>query len=439
MAKYYYNKYNSVLVNIGPPVFKNRQEGWTADNNYAITVYDSWTYDSNLRKIIGTGPKATTISGLITDPSNYNKFWIEANSYFSTCFKRSLYGAPHIGADVWECPTGYVKAGLVTSNIIAEDGTYPEDGRHTDGFWYVKGILVNTIPTVSGTDATLGDKNTPFSFAYQVSDTDATNNLTVTEKLNGAILRTISNAPKATDINLDITKALFDSLNLNSINTITIEVNDGAGGVAYRNYTFTKTNTAPSISDIDKDLGVLSIVPSQVYQISDNEGDAVTVTEKIDNVVIRTFTATPNTDYTLTIPESEWFKLAVGTHSLRIEAVDARGGSSVRIYTFTRTDDKIKFELKTPFATDIKATKILVSPTWTIPTGATAKVEACNNAFDAVPTWEDITSQVLINRHYNFINDIKTALQWGISVRFTIEKGSATSQIILDGFGGAFE
>ena len=85
------------------------------------------------------------------------------------------------------------------------------------------------------------------------------------------------------------------------------------------------------------------------------------------------------------------------------------------------------------------ASKILVTPTWHIPAGATAKVEACNNGFDEVPTWEDITSQVLINRHYNFTNNTKTAEKWGINIRFTIEKGTATEQVVINGFGGAFE
>lgn len=85
------------------------------------------------------------------------------------------------------------------------------------------------------------------------------------------------------------------------------------------------------------------------------------------------------------------------------------------------------------------ASKILVTPTWTIPAGAIAKVEACNNGFDEVPTWEDITSQVNVSRHYNFTNDTKTADKWGINIRFTIEKGTATEQAVINGFGGAFE
>ncbi|MFJ7891285.1 Ig-like domain-containing protein [Lysinibacillus xylanilyticus] len=45
--------------------------------------------------------------------------------------------------------TTYSKGALVQTNIAAEEGTYPVDGRHTDGYWYVKGAKANTAPTVT--------------------------------------------------------------------------------------------------------------------------------------------------------------------------------------------------------------------------------------------------------------------------------------------------
>ncbi len=48
-----------------------------------------------------------------------------------------------------------VKGTLVTSGIIAADVTYPDDGEHTDGYWYVKGaqadnVVVDQIYDTSG-------------------------------------------------------------------------------------------------------------------------------------------------------------------------------------------------------------------------------------------------------------------------------------------------
>lgn len=51
---------------------------------------------------------------------------------------------------------GYVythkkKKTLISSNIMAEDGTYPDDGVHTDGYWYVKvSSAINLSPRVNG-------------------------------------------------------------------------------------------------------------------------------------------------------------------------------------------------------------------------------------------------------------------------------------------------
>lgn len=92
-----------------------------------------------------------------------------------------------------------------------------------------------------------------------------------------------------------------------------------------------------------------------------------------------------------------------------------------------------------PALAELGADKVLVTPTWKIE-GAVAKVEACNNGFDAVPTWEDITAMVQINRVYNFTNKTKTASKWGVNIRFTITKNEGfEGEVSISGFGGAYE
>lgn len=113
--------------------------------------------------------------------------------------------------------------------------------------------------------------------------------------------------------------------------------------------------------------------------------------------------------------------------------------TSVRVFSFSKKETVIKFELAAPEETDAAATKVLVTPTWKIE-GAVAKVEACNNGFDAVPTWEDITAMVQINRVYNFTNKTKTASKWGVNIRFTITKNEGfEGEVSISGFGGAYE
>ncbi|MCQ4924070.1 hypothetical protein NE686_13290 [Tissierella carlieri] len=322
--------------------------------------------------------------------------------------------------------------GTHTITINVNDG---KGGTATRVFTFRR---TNAAPIISGSNANLGDKNVGFQVKYTVNDSDG-DSLTVTEKLGTEILRTINNAPKGQELTIDITSQKLYTLGLNSVNTITIEVNDGKGGVAYRSYTFKRTNTAPTISGVDENVGVVTGAFSKNYTVSDAEGDIVVVTEKIDDEIIRSYSAQLGTQQTITLPENVWHRLTNEAHSLKVEAVDGNFATSIRIFAFTKDEKEIKFELSKPFDTDAKASKVLVTPTWKIE-GAIVKVEACNNAYDDVPTWEDITAQVIINRVYNFVNATKTATKWGVNIRFSITKNEGyTGEVNISGFGGAFE
>ena len=325
-----------------------------------------------------------------------------------------------------------VTLGAHTVTITVTDG---KGGTATRTYTFTR---VNAAPTISGSDQNLGAKNMGFALTYRVADAD-NDALTVTEKLNSKVLQTINNAPKNTDITLEISDAEVYALALDSSNKVTIEARDPNGGVAYRNYTFTRANAAPTISGADGALGTVEEPFSREYVISDIEGDVVTVTELVDNTTIRTFEAVHGETNTITLPMENWRILPNGQHTLKVEAVDAKGAKSVRLYQFSKNETSILFTLAAPIAADAQPKKILISPIWSI-SGGTAKVEACNNAFDDAPAWEDITAQVLVNRHYNFLNAAKTAEQWGINIRFTIVKNDGyDGEISVNGFGGAFE
>ncbi|QDX95797.1 hypothetical protein EEL31_03575 [Brevibacillus laterosporus] len=181
-------------------------------------------------------------------------------------------------------------------------------------------------------------------------------------------------------------------------------------------------------------------MPSKNYTVTEPEGDAFTITEKINGNAIRTFTGTDSKENTVTIPQDMWLRLSLtAVHTLTIEATDSKGMTSVRSYTFRRTADKIAFALKKSFDTDIAAKRILVTIDATVPPGADYKVEVCNNGHDESPTWEDATNFVKFNRGFIFTNKEKTAEKWGVSLQFTFVKGSATEPVIVRGFGGAFD
>lgn len=329
-------------------------------------------------------------------------------------------------------PVDELSLGSHTVKVVVTDG---QGGTATRTWTFTR---TNAAPTISGTDTNLGDKNLGFTYQYTVDDADG-DTLTVVEALNDETLRTINNAPRGEALNVTITGEKLYSLSLNSVNTITITVTDGKGGTACRRLTFKRTNSAPAISGADTDLGLKTGSFAENYTITDVEGDNVVVTEFVDDDEIRSYQATLGEEATIELTREKWLTLANGTHQLRVEAVDGNFATSVRAWIFSKAENTIAFQFSAPEETDARATKILITPTWKIE-GAVAKVEACNNAFDAVPTWEDITAMVQLNRVFNFTNETKTADKWGVNVRFTIVKNEGyEGEVSISGFGGAYE
>ena len=319
-----------------------------------------------------------------------------------------------------------------TVKVVVTDG---QGGTATRTWTFNR---VNSAPTISGTDTNLGDKNIGFTYNYTVNDADG-DAVTVVEMLNDETLRTINNAPKGEQLSVSITSEKLYALGLNTVNNLVISASDGQGGTTYRRLTFKRTNSAPAISGQDEDLGQQTGSFAEKYTVADVEGDNVVVTEFIDDKQIRSYQATLGQEETIELSRENWLVLANGDHQLRVEAVDGNFATSVRVWNFSKKETVIAFQFAQPEETDARATKILITPTWHIE-GSVAKVEACNNAFDASPAWEDITAQVAINRVYNFLNQSKTAEKWGVNVRFTIKKNEGyEGEVSISGFGGAYE
>ena len=319
-----------------------------------------------------------------------------------------------------------------TVKVVVTDG---QGGTATRTWTFNR---VNSAPTISGTDTNLGDKNIGFTYNYTVNDADG-DAVTVVEMLNDETLRTINNAPKGEQLSVSITSEKLYALGLNTVNNLVITATDGQGGTTYRRLTFKRTNSAPAISGQDEDLGQQTGSFAEKYTVTDVEGDNVVVTEFVDDKQIRSYQATLGQEETIELSRENWLVLANGDHQLRVEAVDGNFATSVRVWNFSKKETVIAFQFAQPEETDARATKILITPTWHIE-GSVAKVEACNNAFDASPAWEDITAQVAINRVYNFLNQSKTAEKWGVNVRFTIEKNEGyEGEVLISGFGGAYE
>lgn len=198
-------------------------------------------------------------------------------------------------------------------------------------------------------------------------------------------------------------------------------------------------NNPPTISGVDSNLGVKTGGFFVDYVVDDVDGDTSTVTEYIDGKPIRSFSANPSETNTFEVSGDEWLKLANGSHTLTIVAQDDVAGDEVtRNYTFIKQVSS--FSIKTsPIAAANTPTRIALTIGRNIPTGATFKVEVCNNGFDVNPTWEDCTSAVLSNLVHGFTNTTKTANNWGVAIRITVDRNGASGACHVDAIGGNFE
>lgn len=196
-------------------------------------------------------------------------------------------------------------------------------------------------------------------------------------------------------------------------------------------------NRPPAISGTDTSLGNFSAAaPSYEHTVTDADGDQVTVTEQIDGALKRTFTATLGQTNTLTFTASEWTEILNGSHTIEITATDAQKATAKRTLTFTKTVKEIIFEQAVAFDLDDMPTKATVNVQGLFPVGSTLKVEICNNGNDDAPTWENITAKVQANQKIYFANTKKTASTWGVKVRVTLQRGSATDPCYITSIGG---
>lgn len=104
----------------------------------------------------------------------------------------------------------------------------------------------NTAPTITTSSAaSLGTKSSGFTVSYSVDDVDASDTLTVTEKLDGTTKRTYTPTRKATN-SFAVTGEYFQKIT-NGNHTLTIYVTDGKATTT-KTFTFTKAVTAASIT-----------------------------------------------------------------------------------------------------------------------------------------------------------------------------------------------
>lgn len=174
------------------------------------------------------------------------------------------------------------------------------------------------------------------------------------------------------------------------------------------------------------------------YSVSDADGDTVTVTEKLDDRELRTFTATLGQENVIAFEGTGYVALLNGQHVLTVTATDPENASATLTLTFSKSVHECEITLSENMSVDDIIKKTLLSVTRLIPTGAEFKVLVTNNANDPDPVWEDATNSVLGGRNHVFEN---TEAENGFAYNFkiTANRGESGTGGYIGLIGGAFQ
>ncbi|MCW3793792.1 S-layer homology domain-containing protein [Paenibacillus sp. LS1] len=178
-ALYYWDKYST----------KNQVSSWSMQEvnrgNYFIdsfSGYDGYTFDRDKGEFIGTGqydiyPTYPTWAGR----GKYNIYYrgmtynVVTNS-----------GVDYIRYEIVPAASVKVKDKISEANILDIDKTYPDDGVHSDGFWYIKKSTTNMSPVlvVENSDQMIGTAAKEISLKGSAFDSDG-DQITISATLNG--------------------------------------------------------------------------------------------------------------------------------------------------------------------------------------------------------------------------------------------------------------
>ena len=170
-------------------------------------------------------------------------------------------------------------------------------------------------------------------------------------------------------------------------------------------------NTAPTIScdySDGSDLGTKNSDFSIAYSVNDvDTADEITGTEKLDDVVKKTYTATRNAANSFDLTSEAFMRVTNGTHTIEIEASDGKSSTTLSL-TVTKQVDSIRVSLAEPISLDDAPSVCAVAVTGYIPADAELSIKVTSNANDGESVvWEDCTDES--RNGLNHVFDNKTA------------------------------
>ena len=200
------------------------------------------------------------------------------------------------------------------------------------------------------------------------------------------------------------------------------------------------TNTAPAINASSTNLGKQNAPFNFAYTVTDADGDALTVTEKLDGKTTATRTGIAS-GTALTFGQGStaenFQRILNGSHTIQITANDGKESTSLNA-TFTKSVTSASVTLAEPLTVEGDITVAVLQVTGSIPDDATFKVEVTNNANDQSPVWQDATVEVKKGVNIVFTNST-AANGAAFNFRVSISRGASGTGGYIEAVSGAFQ
>ena len=200
----------------------------------------------------------------------------------------------------------------------------------------LKVLSYNHPPEVIPDSKSFGNLSEPQNISFSVSDPDGDYfNVMVYIDNNQKESYTSQTGTKYYTLELS---RYWSDLNIGSHN-IEIYTVDNSGLTTSKIYTFTKTNAIPTITPSSQYLGSLTQPKDFNFTIYDADNDKMTLTFKIDQEILETWSQQSNGQKTASILTKYWSRTTIGSHTVYITATDPYDNSTTAVYTFDKSNN----------------------------------------------------------------------------------------------------
>ncbi|MCR1391902.1 hypothetical protein NQ701_11495 [Clostridioides difficile] len=183
-------------------------------------------------------------------------------------------------------------------------------------------FVPNPTISISNDLGVIGDA---CSINYRISDSDSSVRFKIIEKINGVKIAEKSNVVDG-NYELIITDELLSELAFNSVNNITIELDNGYGGIFLdKTVTFTKGNTKPKLNISSYNS------TSATFTAIDTDDNLSKIEWFIDDVLKETITTDLTTEKTINYELTD-----NAIHTLKIVATDAENATVEKVLSISK-------------------------------------------------------------------------------------------------------